>query len=57
MINHHICKVFSNTIYLAYIPEKVMVSENDYINKPQYEIKTDKIELNKLHGIKKGPFY
>ena len=35
MIKHHICKVFSNTIYLAYIPEKVMISDNDYINKPE----------------------
>jgi hypothetical protein len=24
-----------NTICLAYIPEKVMICENDYINKPE----------------------
>ena len=34
MINHPIFKVFQNTICLAYIPEKVMICDNDYINKP-----------------------
>jgi hypothetical protein len=28
-------EVKPNTIYLAYIPEKVMISDNDYINKPE----------------------
>jgi hypothetical protein len=47
---------------LAYIPEKVMICDDDYINKPersstlQDEIKTDKIELNKFHASKKDPF-
>jgi hypothetical protein len=33
MINHHIFKVFSNTICLAYIPETVMNCDDDYFNK------------------------
>jgi hypothetical protein len=35
MINHHIFKVFYNTICLAYIPETVMNFEDDYVNKPE----------------------
>ena len=35
MINHHIFKVFSNTICLAYIPETVMNCDGDYVNKPE----------------------
>ena len=35
MINHHIFKVFQNTICLAYIPETVMNCDDDYVNKPQ----------------------
>jgi hypothetical protein len=35
MINHHIVKVFQNTIWLAYIPETVMNCDDDYVNKPE----------------------
>ena len=35
MINHHIFKVFQNTICLTYIPETVMNYDVDYVNKPE----------------------
>jgi translation elongation factor EF-Ts len=35
MINHHVFKVFSNTICLAYIPETVMNCDVDYVSKPE----------------------
>jgi hypothetical protein len=35
MIDHHIFKVFLNTICLAYIPETVMNCDDDYVNKPE----------------------
>jgi hypothetical protein len=36
MINHHIFKVFKNTICLAYFPETVMYCDDDYVNKPSF---------------------
>jgi hypothetical protein len=35
MIDHHIFKVFWNTICLAYFPETVMNCDDDYVNKPE----------------------
>jgi hypothetical protein len=35
MTNHHIFKVFENTICLAYIPETVMKCDDYYVNKPK----------------------
>ena len=50
MINHHIFKVFQNTICLAYIPETVMNCDDDYVNKPQGLVAISK----KIHSTLKS---